>query len=310
MLKRSLVLTFIIIQVFIIKFPDMAYSRNWIVYHDGTGDAPTIQAAIDSASASDSISIMPGEYDQECIRCEKDSLTIIGVSGANNTILQNNVGPPGIMDIGQLFRLHSNLKLKGITFKNSWLALYIRFYKDVIIEDCIFYNNAIYALVLECSGNAQILSNLFYRNQGGMCINSTAILAYNTISNNSGEGIFISDAHDFNIYNNLIADNNIGIDCVSGNSVFHCNNVYGNNINYRGIADPTGQDGNISIIPQFCLVDPCSTGSYYLQSDSPCAPGNHPDGYECGIIGAFQVGCGTTAIQEESWGTIKSRFKQ
>jgi parallel beta-helix repeat protein len=163
--------------------------------------------------------------------------------------------------------------------------------------------------VLECAANAQVLNNVFYGNQGGMCINSGGRIANNTISNNSGEGIYISDAPSFDIHNNIISDNNIGIECVLGSAIFNCNNVYGNTINYRGIADPTGQNGNISVLPQYCLADPATKGDYSLQSDSPCVPGNHPDGYDCGFIGAFPVGCGATAIYDKSWGIIKSKFK-
>ncbi|MDM7916132.1 MAG: right-handed parallel beta-helix repeat-containing protein, partial [Candidatus Eisenbacteria bacterium] len=46
--------------------------------------------------------------------------------------------------------------------------------------------------------------------------------------------------------------------------------------------------GNFSADPRFCDAP---LGDWSLREDSPCAPGNHPDGVECGLIGALPVGC-------------------
>jgi hypothetical protein len=45
--------------------------------------------------------------------------------------------------------------------------------------------------------------------------------------------------------------------------------------------------GNFALDPGFC--DPSS--DFSLQGDSPCAPGNHPNGETCGLIGALPAGC-------------------
>lgn len=49
-----------------------------------------------------------------------------------------------------------------------------------------------------------------------------------------------------------------------------------------------GQDGNVSAAPLFCDA---AAGDYTLFGTSPCLPGNHPDGIDCGRIGALGVGC-------------------
>ncbi|MBN2170251.1 MAG: T9SS type A sorting domain-containing protein [Candidatus Krumholzibacteriota bacterium] len=54
------------------------------------------------------------------------------------------------------------------------------------------------------------------------------------------------------------------------------------------MVDPTGVDGNISADPLFCDA---AGGDYTLCADSPCLPGNHPDGADCGQIGAYGEGC-------------------
>jgi hypothetical protein len=67
-------------------------------------------------------------------------------------------------------------------------------------------------------------------------------------------------------------------------------------------------NGNISIDPEFCGID--DSGNYFLQSDSPCAPGNHPDGYDCGLIGAFPVNCGKVPARQNTWGSLKEMYKK
>jgi hypothetical protein len=41
-------------------------------------------------------------------------------------------------------------------------------------------------------------------------------------------------------------------------------------------------------------------------------PGNHPDGYECGLIGAWGEGCscGPSETEPTTWGAIKAMYKQ
>lgn len=94
------------------------------------------------------------------------------------------------------------------------------------------------------------------------------------------------------IANNLIAGNGAGwvIGSVDAIDLISCNDVWNNTGgNWSGIADPTGIDGNISIDPRFC--DSGTVDGLGLDPDSPCAPGNHPDGFACGQIGARGVEC-------------------
>jgi hypothetical protein len=55
------------------------------------------------------------------------------------------------------------------------------------------------------------------------------------------------------------------------------------------IAKQYGVNGNFSGEPLFCDRD---GDDLRLNPDSPCVPGNHPDGSECELIGALGVGCG------------------
>lgn len=111
------------------------------------------------------------------------------------------------------------------------------------------------------------------------------------------------------IRNNIII-NSVGIRCVGElQAEISCNNIY--NIyggdRYDNCPDQTGINGNISVDPEFCGIH--QSFNFYLQSDSPCAPGNHPDGYDCGLIGAFPVNCGLVDVKKKSLGSIKALFE-
>jgi hypothetical protein len=90
-----------------------------------------------------------------------------------------------------------------------------------------------------------------------------------------------------------------------GSATLSCCDVFGNQGgDWIGcIAEQYGIDGNICEDPRFC--DPAS-GDYTIHAESPCAPGLSGD---CGLIGALPVGCGMTAIEPATWGSIKQAFR-
>lgn len=64
-----------------------------------------------------------------------------------------------------------------------------------------------------------------------------------------------------------------------------------------------GVDGNFSADPLFCSV---ANEDYSLQADSPCAEENSGG---CGLIGARGTGCTPSALENSSWGRIKTLFR-
>ena len=53
------------------------------------------------------------------------------------------------------------------------------------------------------------------------------------------------------------------------------------------VAGMDGVDGNFSEDPLFCAPD---SYDFTVRGDSPCLPGNHPDGSACGLLGALGEG--------------------
>ncbi len=112
------------------------------------------------------------------------------------------------------------------------------------------------------------------------------------------------------IRRNIITNADAGIVCVlSSFPAIECNNIYATTLPYGGdCTDQAGINGNISVDPEYCGI--AGAANYYLQSDSPCARGNHPDQINCGTIGAFGVGCGNTPVRSTSWGALKTLYRK
>jgi len=288
------------------------YTRTWYVKSDQTGDAPTIEAAIDSASTGDTVLVASGTYVNPWIECyDKDNLAIISEEGPEETILQLE-GPPL-----HLFMLFCDMVvLKGFTFENNLPGgVHVYQCSNVLIEDNIFCcSSQADAVMSEMSANITINNNLIHSNYRGIIcadLNNNVTISNNTIAYNADAGLLLDISNIYNIFNNLITNNAYGVVSIATNIILSCNNVFNNVTNYdlAFSPDPTGTNGNISLDPQFCGVDPSASGNFYLQSDSPCAPGNQPDGYICGVIGKYDVGCGSISTEETSWGKIKDMYR-
>ena len=93
----------------------------------------------------------------------------------------------------------------------------------------------------------------------------------------------------------------------SGTVTLRCCDIFGNQGGdwTECLAGQLGIEGNFARDPQFCDI---AIGDLTLQGSSPCLPGNHPQGEDCGLIGAFDQGCGPTAVELSTWGAVKAAF--
>ena len=158
---------------------------------------------------------------------------------------------------------------------------------SVLIDHCVFTENTSF----DIGGNA------VYADAG-----VELIVTASTFLNNG-------------LYNDisLIAGQNLAITrCIfagddepwtSASAAISCTNVQSG---WTYVPHFEGVDGNFSADPLFCAPE---QGDFTLSSQSPCLPGNHPDGVDCGVIGALGEGCGPASIDAESWAGIKSRYR-
>jgi len=164
--------------------------------------------------------------------------------------------------------------------------------------------------IISC-GSATFSGNVLIANSYGVVIQGTPV---GSIENNTFDandvGISITQGSNPLVARNIVYRGGVGISCFFLVApTFSCNNVYGTTVaTYGGdCTDQTGINGNLSLDPQFCGLD--GTSNYNLQSDSPCAPGNHPQSINCGVIGARPSACGTVSIKATSWGALKGLYR-
>ncbi len=281
-----------------------AHSRTWHVNVSGTGDAPTIQAAIDSSSGGDTILVGPGTYAYALplIIEDKDGLTVMSESGPQST---------SVNAIALNFANYTSIL--GFTFENYQNGIVLAWSHHLRVENNIVRNATEAGFNVYVASEVTIKNNLIYGCQTGMNIGDVSgniEVRSTTISHCSGCGI-LTDATPLALVNSIVSFNSVGVRAVNPISIL-CSDVYGNSTNYDllGMSDPTGADGNISADPLYCGVEPQQSGNFLLQSTSPCAPGNHPDGYSCDLIGRGTVGCGNTAVNKSTWGIIKSLYRK
>jgi len=97
------------------------------------------------------------------------------------------------------------------------------------------------------------------------------------------------------------------VTCWDSDAALTCCDVYRNaGGDWVGcLAGQYGVNGNICEDPLFCW-DENPVAPYTLHDGSPCAPEQNP---ACGPIGAWDVGCEVTPVEEISWGSVKAMFR-
>jgi parallel beta-helix repeat protein len=179
---------------------------------------------------------------------------------------------------------------------------------NAIVEDNRFEQNGA-GLVIGGSSTV-VRNNLFYRHTTVIETWGTGgRIEHNTIDD-CGTAVLSQTTTALAILNNIIVRAGNGILLPAGTHQIQCNDLFAiTGTKYGGgVTDLTGIAGNFSLDPEFCGID--DSNNYLLQSDSPCAVGNHPDGVNCGLIGAFDVGCSTVSTKQATWGSIKSKYRE
>jgi len=310
-MRIAIIVSLAVIVGSVTALPD-ADARTWRVNAEGTGDAPSIGAALDSCAAGDSVVVAAGVYQiYSHLNVWDERVTLVSEAGAEATVLQRAAGPVALA-------IGSRTVVEGFTFNAVSVANTQSFTQGGRISNNIFRGSgegSESAMIFWLHGGMTISGNCVcsFGETGIELSESTEfIFEHNTITA-CGTAIRLFGSEPWNaVRHNLIVGNEYGIDLGWGDVLWgiSCNDVFGNSIaDYVNGTDPTGTGGNISVDPEFCAVDPAGSGNFLLQSDSPCAPGNHPDGASCSLIGARPVGCGGTSVKRASWGSIKSHYR-
>ena len=231
---------------------------TWIVLSNGSGDAPSIQAAIDSTGPGDTVLVYPGNYYEELlIDSTSPGILVASYRGPDSTSILSPVGK-AFGAIISLVESDSTTRISG--FRVSGGVDGIR-----------------------CDGGSPSVTNcIIDSNSSGMRLasGSEARILNNTIADNSIIGV-VSDNSNAYLTNNIISGNGVGVHCIGTNLPAEHNDVWGNGTDWSGdCPDPSDLNGNISLNPKFVsnldrnlhLNSPCIDSGYPADSDPDGSP--------------------------------------
>jgi predicted outer membrane repeat protein len=203
-------------------------------------------------------------------------------------------------------------------------GVHCRDVSSAVIQDNVFRNNtaASNGGGIYCANSSPAIGrNVFRNNQaslgGGIHCedNVSADIFENTFSENSamtasgGAGIHCSNSSFPQISRSIIVNSTSGKaieSAIFSVPTISCCDLFGNAGGNALPVNSTDGGGNFSQGPEFCG----GTDNFYLQPDSPCAPGNHPNLLNCGLIGALPINCDDDVSSHiKTWGEIKSLYR-
>ncbi len=198
-------------------------------------------------------------------------------------------------------------------------------FSQVTISNCDFQHNSTDnnggAGILLDTSTATITDCRFYDNRGGdgtilsiWFLSTVTVTNCSFVANGSRSQISASPRAILTLENTIIAwGSGSALECLvttpTSPVTLRCCDIFGNQGgDWVGcISGQEGIAGNFAADPQFCDL---ATGDLTLNGSSPCLPGNHPQGEDCGLIGAFDQGCGPTAVNPSTWGAVKAAFRR
>ncbi|MCK4415402.1 MAG: right-handed parallel beta-helix repeat-containing protein [Candidatus Eisenbacteria sp.] len=197
------------------------------------------------------------------------------------------------------------------------------FVEDAYFTDCIFVHNVASNRggAVSCLGMPEFTRCTFSENEAprgavlciidGQASFEGCTLTHNRTVDASGAIEGYSGFADVVLQQTIVAFTEAGcaIHCTDGPcATLWCSDLYGNEGGdwVGDLEDQLGSDGNVSDDPLFCWPDPVEAADWSLHSNSPCAPPQS----ECGLMGAWDVGCGPTAAESPTWGGLKALFRE
>jgi parallel beta-helix repeat protein len=266
-----------------------SHARTWYVTEDGTGDAPTIQAAMDSSAFGDSVLVAAGTYSGQIAIA--DGVALVSEEGPLSTILSHEI-PPVVSFTEGLWGALVGFTLTGVTTEDEYDGVVSKGGPGYfVIRANVIVGNASHGISCIYVENGEIVGN--------------------TIVDNGGMGIYVDWADGGLISNNICVGHYYGVWMHQAFVGIGCSNVWGNGFDVILPPAPPTRDwpwgSNMSEDPLFCDRD---EGDLRLETCSPCLPGNHPGGNNCGLIGVLGEGCfSPSATVTESWGAVKALYR-
>jgi predicted outer membrane repeat protein len=234
----------------------------------------------------------------------KDNSTTCGYGGAivcgqgNVTVLRCHFESNGCEDFGGAILGGLTLTVADCVFIGNFAARNggaIAFGGTGLIERCMFIGNgSAEGGGISTRGSLEIRECTFIRSR------SDGV---------AGSAIHVYDGGTVTLDRVIIAFGTLGPG-LDGEATLTCCDIFGNAGGdwTPNIAAQLGINGNFSADPMFC-GDENPEDPYTLFSSSPCLPGNHPQGDDCGVIGARGAGCQAIEVAPQTWASVKARYR-
>jgi len=123
---------FTIVFLVVLAWSSIGQARTWRVNVLGTGDAPTLYAAMDSAAALDTVLVEAGTYALASSLSVPYGVRLVGESGPSQTLLYRDDFGPGAVSL-------SNASIRGIHVRANTQA--VLFLHNAGAYDCIIEGN-------------------------------------------------------------------------------------------------------------------------------------------------------------------------
>ncbi len=95
----------------------MASARTWYIRPDGTGDAPTIEAGVDSAGGGDTVLVACGTYYEVQVGFSKYDLTLMSETGMSDCVTIDAQQQGRALSVGT--HIDSTCVVKGFTIRGG-----------------------------------------------------------------------------------------------------------------------------------------------------------------------------------------------
>jgi hypothetical protein len=215
-------------------------SRVWRVEPGGSGDAPTIQAALDSATGCDTVLVAAGTYYEHDIAM-KNGVCLMSDSGPHSTVIHAQRLGAGIRCTNSW---NPSTRIEGFTIKGATdCAIECRHSSLQIVNNVLTDNEGELGAAISCYGGTPVIEhNVCMWNsaskKGGAirCSHGHPVIRHNQIEFNSaqfrGGGLHIA-ASIATVEHNVINDNSCdslggGIHIESRDSEHGCGSAYAN----------------------------------------------------------------------------------
>lgn len=326
----------------VVPFARAALAETWNVDPSGSGDATTIQAALDLVAPGDVILVAPGTYRDDNRRivhgyssvCSTyavahlaPGVTIVGSGGAAVTVVDGEDVRHGFVgaDLGTVV-------INGITFANcmtasnfcdglrggqgGWGGGVLSYRSDLTIQGCRFVDCRALAggggVFIQGGTHSTVTGSLFVRCSagdlgGGAEIFETAgTFRHCTFYGNSAErwGSAITFNGTGGAVENCILSHGTALGGALGclSGAIVECNLFFANMDPPE-GHPCGPGGtNVESAPLFCNA---AMGDFTIHSGSAADPGQSA----CGLRGAFPVACGPVSVERSTWGSTKAAYR-